>query len=250
MNLILLDEQELNERGEVRLTGRRAEHIRTVLQGRSGQSLRVGKVNGPLGTGMIKQVDESGVQLRCVFGGEVPALPRVDLLLAMPRPKVMKRLWASLAAMGIGRLVITNAQKVERYYFDSHVLESSFYEPLLREGLEQAADTRIPEVHICRQLKPLVEDELTTWIPDAVRLVSDPSAQQRVSDVIPPHIENRVLVAVGPEGGWSAYELDLFQAHGFHAVGMGPRTLRTDTACVAMLALISDALTAHAGSKD
>lgn len=254
MNLILVDEQELNQRGEIRLTGRRAEHIRSVLGGRPGQSLRVGKVNGALGTGMIKQVNDAAVELRCVFGGSIPPRPHVDLLLAMPRPKVLKRLWSPLAAMGIGRIVITNAQKVERFYFDSHVLEPSFYEPMLREGLEQATDTRIPEVHVRRQLKPLVEDELNDWMPDALRLVSDPSAQRRVADAIPPNAKDRVLVAVGPEGGWSAYELDLFQAHGFHAVGMGPRTLRTDTACIAMLALIGDALPhasrPHQGSID
>ena len=247
MNLILLDADELDARGEVILTGRRAEHVRTVLQGREGQSLRVGKTNGPFGTGMIKRVDDETVRLRCVFGGDVPAPARIDLLLAMPRPKVLKRLWAPLASMGIGRIIITNAQKVERFYFDSHVLEPSFYEPLLREGLEQAMDTRIPEVHVRRQVKPLVEDELSSWIPDALRLVSDPSASARVLETVPPDAEQRILVAIGPEGGWSAYELELFQTHGFHPVGMGPRTLRTDTACIAMLALIGDALGRTAG---
>lgn len=241
MNLILIDEEELDVRSEIVLKGRRAEHIRSVLQGRAGQSLRVGKVNGPLGTGMIKRVNEQEVVLRCVFGTDIPEVARVDVLLAMPRPKVLKRLWAPLASMGVGRIIITNAQKVERFYFDSHVLEDSFHQPLLREGLEQAMDTRIPEVQIRRQLKPLVEDELATWMPDSFRLVSDPSATARVAETVPLNVEQRILLAIGPEGGWSAYELDLFQAHGFHPVGMGPRTLRTDTACIAMLALIGDA---------
>jgi RsmE family RNA methyltransferase len=52
----------------------------------------------------------------------------------------------------------------------------------------------------------------------------------------------RVLLAIGPEGGWNDYERELLVAHRFTPVGLGPRTLRTDTACVALLALAHDAL--------
>ena len=47
----------------------------------------------------------------------------------------------------------------------------------------------------------------------------------------------RVLIAIGPEGGWNDFELRLLEAHGFTRVGLGPRTLRVDTACTALLAL-------------
>jgi RsmE family RNA methyltransferase len=56
------------------------------------------------------------------------------------------------------------------------------------------------------------------------------------------HIEERVLLAVGPEGGWNDFEIQLLESHGFQRVGMGSRTLRTDTACIALLALVHDAL--------
>jgi 16S rRNA (uracil1498-N3)-methyltransferase len=56
-----------------------------------------------------------------------------------------------------------------------------------------------------------------------------------------------VLLAVGPEGGWNAYELDLLARHGFVAAGMGPRPLRTDTACIAALTLCHAALAEGAG---
>ena len=49
--------------------------------------------------------------------------------------------------------------------------------------------------------------------------------------------DERVLLAVGPEGGWNEFELRLLAAHGFQSVGMGPRTLRSDTACIALLTL-------------
>ncbi len=225
----------------VTLADRRADHIREVLHGREGQSLRIGRLNGALGTGMIKTVGPEGVTLRCSFAEAMPERPRADLLLAMPRPKAMKRLWAPLASLGVGRIILTNAQKVERYYFDSHVLEPAFYAEQLKEGLEQAMDTRMPEVSIHRQLKVLIEDELDTLAPDTFRIMADPSGSTRVTEALQENPHSRILLAVGPEGGWSEYERDLLAKRGFAAVGIGPRILRTDTACIALLAMVHDA---------
>ena len=99
---------------------------------------------------------------------------------------------------------------------------------------------------IHKRFKVLVEDELDALFADGLRLVADPSAQESVAASVAEHTRRvpgtRVLIAIGPEGGWNAFELALLEAHGFRTVGMGPRTLRTDTACVALLALVHDAL--------
>ena len=58
-----------------------------------------------------------------------------------------------------------------------------------------------------------------------------------LTDVARSSPAERMLLAIGPEGGWNAFELEVLQAHGFQPAGMGPRTLRTDTACIALLAL-------------
>ena len=84
--------------------------------------------------------------ISCEFQVAAPEPPRVDLLLALPRPKVLKRLWAQIAAVGVGHIVLTNAARVERNYFDTHLLEPEVYRPLLVEGLQQARDTRVPIV--------------------------------------------------------------------------------------------------------
>ncbi len=242
MNLILIAPEEVGPKGEVTLGGRRAEHVRTILRAKAGQSLRVGQLNGPTGTAMIKSVDPDAIALRCVFGADQPAPPRIDLLLALPRPKTMKRLWAPLASLGVRHLILTNAEKVERFYFDSHVLDAAFYTDLLQEGLEQAMDTCMPTVHIHRQFKPLIEDHLQALCPASTRLVADPGANERIAEHLDGNTHERILLAVGPEGGWSAFERELLQTHGFNAVSMGPRTLRTDVACIALLALANQAL--------
>lgn len=242
MNLILLEPAEVDSAGRAHLVGKRAAHIREVLKAARGHTVRVGVVDGPSGTASVEEVGEPGVTLKCTLEKDVPPRPAVDLLLALPRPKVMRRLWAQLAAAGVGRIVLTNASKVERVYFDTHVLKPETYRPLLIEGLQQAQDTRLPEVSIHKQFKILVEDELDKLFPSGARLLADPSAPHRVGEMIPPGPDVRVLLAVGPEGGWTEYELKLLAAHGFQPVSMGDRTLRSDTACVALLALIHDLL--------
>jgi RsmE family RNA methyltransferase len=164
----------------------------------------------------------------------------------VPRPKVLRRLWAQLAALGVGRLILTNAARVERNYFDSHVLDEQIYRPLLIEGLQQARDTRVPIVSVHRQFRKLVEDELDTLCPQHVRLVADPGDAESPRDAARAAMDSRVLLAIGPEGGWNAFELELLRARGFERVSIGSRTLRTDTACVALLSLVHDGLAARA----
>ena len=238
MNLILVESAELRCDGAVTLSGARAVHLIDVLKVTPGSRVRVGVVDGPIGEARTVAVEKDRVTLQCALSGPAPARPPVDLLLALPRPKVMRRLWAQLAALGVGRIMLTNAERVERHYFDTHVLGEACYRPLLVEGLQQARDTRLPRVSIHRQFKVLVEDELEILFPAGLRLVADPAATQPATSAARGRAGERVLLAVGPEGGWNAFETALLNSRGFTPVSMGPRTLRTDTACIALLALV------------
>ncbi len=240
MNLIIVEPDDVRD-GVATLYDTRAEHIITVLGAAPGDSIRIGLLNGPLGVGIVTSRDRDSVTLRCEFEPQPPPRPAVDLLLALPRPKVMHRLWAQLAALGVGRIMLTNAERVERNYFDTHVLADDVYTPLLIEGLQQARDTHLPIVSVHRQLKILIEDHLDAMCPSGLRLVAHPGVEQPI-DAAVTEAGQRCLMAIGPEGGWNAFELDLFAAHGFHAVGLGVRTLRVDTACVAILTLVHQAL--------
>jgi RsmE family RNA methyltransferase len=242
VNLILLEPEEVDSHGNVTLTGPRAQHIAQVLKAGPGQTLRVGMLNGSLGSAAVTVSTDRSVSLQCTFTSEAPSPPRVDLLLALPRPKVLRRLWAQLAALGVGQIILTNAERVERNYFDTHVLAEACYVPLLIEGLQQARDTSLPRVSIHKQFRVLVEDDLTELFPRGHRLVAHPSCGTTEMRLAGIGSSERVLLAVGPEGGWNAFELNLLSAHGFHAFDMGGRTLRTDTACIALVALVHSAL--------
>jgi 16S rRNA (uracil1498-N3)-methyltransferase len=242
VNLILLDERDGLDSGRVRLADARAAHLLTVLRVTPGQTVRVGVLDGPIGVGTVESAADGRVTLRCELDTDPPPRPRIDLLLALPRPKVMRRLWAQLAALGVGRIMLTNAERVERPYFDSHVVTEASFRPLLIEGLQQARDTRLPAVSIHRQFKVLVEDHLDELAGEGLRLVADPTGTNTIGSAIREHSPQRVLLAIGPEGGWNAFERSLLQAHGVGLVGLGPRTLRVDTACTALLSIAHAAL--------
>src|SRR5262249_10617820 len=150
-----------------------------------------------------RKIEDTRVMLECEFEAAPPPRPRVDLLLALPRPKVLRRLWAQLAAVGVGRVVLTNAAKVERNYFDTNLLSLDVYPPLLIEGLQQARDTWLPSFDVGGRLKVFVEAELDGCFGKGLRVAADPAAPA-AAEVLresPPAAEDRVLVAVGPEGG-------------------------------------------------
>jgi RsmE family RNA methyltransferase len=242
VNLILLEPAEVGAAGDVTLSGTRAAHLLNVLKVAPGHQARFGVLDGPRGVGVVRSTAGGTIEIQCAFEADVPPRPPVDLLLAVPRPKVMRRLWAQIAALGVGQIILTSAERVERNYFDTHVLTPECYRPLLVEGLQQARDTRLPTVSIHRQFIVLVEDRLDGLFGRGLRLVADPAATRPAGAVVRESRDERILLAIGPEGGWNDFEIGLLEAHGFQSVSAGLRTLRTDTACIALLALVHDAM--------
>jgi RsmE family RNA methyltransferase len=245
MNLILLEASEISPEGLAVLRDERAVHVHEVLRAQAGGRLRAGIVDGPLGEVSVIQSLPHELVLDCtpLASAPVPPRPEVDVLLALPRPKVLGRLLRSLACLGVGRVLLTHAARVEPYYFDAHQLAPDYLGARLREGLSQAKDTRLPVVSVHRSFRRLLEDELDALCPVGPRLVADlVPAAPRLSEACRPRPGERVLVALGPEGGWVDFERELFLARGFVTFGMGERVLRSDVACIAALGLAHEAL--------
>lgn len=230
MNLILLDPGELSAAsgGELRLEGRRAAHVLGVLHAAPGDVLQVGVVGGLLGTGVVLAIEGAAVTLRVALERAPPPRAPIDLLLALPRPKILRKVLHASAAMGVRRLVLLGSYRVEKSYFASPLLAPAALEAELRLGLEQGRDTVAPEVTVRRFFKPFVEDELEAAFGDAQRLLAHPAATTPLEAL--PARADRAVVAVGPEGGWTPYEAGSLAAHGFESFSLGPRVLRVDAA--------------------
>jgi len=227
MNLLLLAPDEVGDDATALLTGRRHEHARAVLRVQAGETLRVGVRGGRCGTGEVVSEGPEGLRLRLTLDSEPPPRSGVSLVLAMPRPKALRRVIPAVASLGVERVVLVNAARVEKSYFDSRILAPAVLDGLIDLGLEQARDTRPPVIEIRDRFRPFVEDELDTWAGASVRLSPHPSAQAPL-----PRVEaNRsVVLAIGPDGGWVPFEIDLLERCGFVPVSLGPRVLRVEVA--------------------
>jgi len=233
VNLLLLEPGELSAEGEARLTGRRLEHVRSVLKLKVGDPLRVGVVGGLMGEATVRSIDAEALVLAATLTEAPPPRAGISLLLAIPRPKQLKRVIPAVASLGVDRVVLINAARVEKSYFDSKVLNDAFLDELVRLGLEQACDTVKPVIEIREVLKPFVEDELASWLPsDAVRLIPHPTGS---SPLVPIAKERHVALAIGPDGGWVPWEVELFGKHGFTPVSLGRRVLRGEVAVPAVI---------------
>ncbi|HLT31345.1 MAG TPA: 16S rRNA (uracil(1498)-N(3))-methyltransferase [Myxococcaceae bacterium] len=235
MNLLLLQPEDFREDGTVHLTGRRAAHAREVLRAQEGSSLRVGRRDGQVGRATVLANDVDGLHLDICLESPPPPRAGVTLILAIPRPKALKKVLPAVASLGVDRVFLVNAARVEKSYFDSHVLRPESVETLFGLGLEQARDTVAPELHLRPRFRPFVEDELPGRLDGVpLRLLPHPTAEQPLQ-ALPQRPWGPAALAIGPEGGWVPFEVDLLSRQGFLPVSLGPRILRVEVAVPLLL---------------
>jgi RsmE family RNA methyltransferase len=175
----------------------------------------------------------------------------VSLILALPRPLQLARMLPMISQMGVDQLILTGSRKVPKDYFGSHLFRKpEVLRERLIEGLCQAGDVRLPKVKVVKNLRTFLEDEMDTLFPSDThaRVIAHP---QRVADTseplrmgrieFPSNLPPRVVIAVGPEGGWEEPgELEQFQKLGFQQITLGTRTLRSDCAVVSLISLAQE----------
>lgn len=232
MNRILFDKEEITG-GVAVFGGVRAEHVLKVLHGEVGQTLKTGEINGPIGTSEITAIDGGRITVRLVHDREALA-PWVDLILAPPRPRIMKRLLPQLASLGVGRIILVGAKKVEKDFWGATLLKEEIYRPLLVDGLMQAGTTALPTIATVRNFRKWLREDLDREFPSPRRVVAHPYGAE--SAPATDGSFGRLLLAVGPEGGWTDEEVALLEERGFARYSLGPRILRTDTAVISLLA--------------
>ncbi len=243
MNLLLLQPGELGSDGTVTLTDRRLAHARDVLKVAEGDTVTIGVKHGLMGTARVVARSKEALTLHCTLTQAPPPRPGIDLLLAIPRPKALKRIIPVIATLGLDRVVLLNAARVEKSYFDAQVLNAAVIDGLIDLGLEQARDTLPPTIEVRDRFKPFIEDELATWCPQAaLRLVPHPTATE-LARAMP--TTSRLVIAIGPDGGWVPFEVDLLTQHGFTPIAMGARVLRGETALPAIIAALRPGLAFH-----
>ena len=145
---------------------------------------------------------------------------------------MLRRVFQTVATLGVPKVVLVNSYRVEKSFWQTPFLEPAAIREQLILGLEQTRDTLLPEIVIEKRFKPFVEDRLPAISAGTLGLVGHPGDYPSC----PRGLDEPVTLAIGPEGGWIPYEIELLGKAGLQPVQLGERILRVETAVTALLA--------------
>lgn len=204
---------------------RQIKHLNQHLQLKAGDTLKVGVRDGQRYLTEVQSITAQQIMLRPIQTESVPNKLPVHLILALPRPKVLRRIIMDAVTLGVERISLIHSYRVDKSYWQSPFLQQ--LDDYVTFGLEQAGDTIVPEIQLYKRFKPFVEDVLPTLISEQrPAYVAHPYAEQSM-----PHaIAHGCNLIVGPEGGFIPYEIELLKKNGCQAMSLGNRILRTETA--------------------
>ena len=231
MNLLLFNEKEILGNNTFSISGRRAEHLIRVLKAKEGQKIRAGMIDRNIGDAQIINIKGDTIQLTWQERQSPPPRLPCILVLALPRPKMLNRILQTAASMGVKEIHLINTWKVDKSYWKSPRLDQQKIRSNLLIGLEQATDCILPKVYLHRLFKPFAEDRLPGLCTNRCGLVAHPYAEKHC----PINLQGSSTLSMGPEGGFTEYEIELLQRAGMTAVNIGPRILRVETAVPAVL---------------
>ena len=226
MNLLLLHPSDFTSKSEARIYDRRYDHLKKIIKAELGQSIDIGLLNEKCGAGKVTAIDDKSFTLSIQFNADPPPPVAITLILALPRPLMLKRILQTVTSMGIKEIHLINSQRVEKSYWNSSDLADDVIYHQLILGLEQARDTMLPAIYMHRDFKSFISHELVNIIRNKYALLADLGNHPPC----PGNIRQPTVLAVGPEGGFLADEIAHFINAGFLPVQIGERPLRVEAA--------------------
>lgn len=225
MNLILLHEKDFIADNLVKLSDYRFKHIENVIKVHKGDILKVGLLGGKIGIGTIADCDKDSVTLSIKLTNSPPSANNKTIILALPRPKAFRRMIMHIITLGFKHVYVINSWKVEKSFWTNSLLENNQLHKEIITGLEQAVDT-IPAQFVFKKLfKPFVEDDLPGIIAGKKAVVFHPGENSFKGS-----LSDADIAIIGPDGGFTEYEIGKFIEAGCEICSLGDRILRTETA--------------------
>ncbi len=235
MTLLLFGDDDRIGADRIRLTDHRLQHLREVIDATEGDSLRVGEINGRMGEAELVMLAQDEALLDVALVNDPPPKLPLTLVLALPRPKMLRRILRMVAELGVESLHLVNSYRVEKSYWQTPGLDPAVIEDYFLEGLSQSRDTVLPQVCLHKRFKPFVEDELPGLLEGRKGLLAHPGNYPPC----PRGSGEPTLLVIGPEGGFIPYEVEKLEYIGCETVSLGPRILRVENAVAALVSQLS-----------
>lgn len=212
------------------LIGAHAEHLARVLRARVGQEFDI-LANGVLRHGRVAAIGDSRVEFE--LGEQISAKPNsVQLTLLLAVFKFDRMEWAieKCTELGVAGVIPVIARRTDAHLASASVKRVDRWRRIAHQAAEQSRRVTPPDISDPIRLR----DALA--IPAKLKIVlSEAEDQAQLRDIAA--VDDKVLLAIGPEGGWTEDELELFEKQGWFSASLGPTILRAETAAIAATAI-------------
>lgn len=238
MNLLLLSLKDFAGPKEALIQDDRVHHLNTVLRVQTGQTLKVGRVGGKIGTGVVLKATPREVRIRVEIPEGEAEVPAVSLIIAVPRPQTIKKVLEIAGCFGLKSLYLVDSERVQKSYFSSKMLQENQWRKHLTLGMEQGCQTFMPSLHVAHSLKKFFK-EFESSLKTNVKLLLDTETEDTLwQSPLAKSKNEEIVCAIGPEGGWIHGEREQFKVEGFQSISLGSAILRVENAVCALLAQI------------
>jgi RsmE family RNA methyltransferase len=210
----------------------RARHVLEVLRRRQGDSFDAGIIDGPRGRATLTRIEEGALILDFEWAEASPPLEPITLIVGMPRPQTARKVLEDATSLGVSAIHFVTTESTDRGYTTSKVWTTDEWRRHVIAGAQQAFTTRLPVVTHGGSLKAGVE---ALGEAECRFALDNYEATSGLGDA---EVFSPIVLAVGPERGWSDRERQLLRSRGFHLVHLGARVLRVETACVAAISVV------------
>jgi 16S rRNA (uracil1498-N3)-methyltransferase len=221
------------------LSGTHADHLVRVLRARVGQEFDI-VASGVVRRGRVSSIGEKRVEFE--LGEEISAesvSTNVTLLLAIFKFDRMEWAIEKVTELGVARIVPLIASRTDRHLASAAGKRVERWRRIATGASEQSRRTAVPEVVDPTNLRDAVNisSEVKVVLSEAEQQVS---LRKSLSSLSAAH---ELALAIGPEGGWTQDELELFQKESWTSVSLGPTILRAETAAIAAVAVTMSQIT-------
>jgi 16S rRNA (uracil1498-N3)-methyltransferase len=214
------------------LTGSHAEHLCRVLRARVGQEFDIA-VGDHVRRGKITRVDDTRVEF--TLGESVPmvAPPSITLALSIFKFDRMDGAIEKCTELGVSRIIPVIASRTEKHLAASSVKRMERWQRLAHQAAEQSRRISAPEISQPVKLKDAIDLPVATRI-----LLSESEPERSLKDALNGQPVDDIILAVGPEGGWTEEEFEWFDKAAWMSASLGHTILRAETAAIAATAIV------------
>jgi 16S rRNA (uracil1498-N3)-methyltransferase len=219
------------------ITGKHADHLARVLRARVGQEFDI-TTGKTVRRGTITSVMPARVEFELGEEVSLPASVNITLLLAIFKFDRMEWAIEKCAELGVARIIPVIARRTDTHLASAGAKRAERWRRIALQASEQSRRSAPPEIGDPIKLTAVAVSST------ALRIVLAESEQQtHLRDILASNsCHDEVVLAVGPEGGWTEDELQFFQQTGWISASLGATILRAETAAIAATAIVSSEL--------